>query len=249
MRDSRFIELLNLYIDHQLSPAEAAELESEITQHPARRQTYDQYCRMQKACTVLFEQERTMAPSSRVLSSALVAAERKVVTSSRPRRSFAFPSFAGIGLAAAACFAFVVVVNRSGNVSPSSSSPQVAGAVAPAPESASVAAAAETKSDFRLASSQVPAATTVRAPRESLFASNPVRPFGTDDSPSELMLDGGMQSPVSYSWMRDVELAPVASLSDRITLQATPASFETRTLVLRHNRQSAEERSAFQFQR
>ena len=58
MKDSKFIELLNLYLDQQIEPAEAALLEEEIARNPARRQTYQQYCRMHRACTLMFEQSR-----------------------------------------------------------------------------------------------------------------------------------------------------------------------------------------------
>ena len=63
MKESKFIELLNLYIDHQISQEDAALLEEQILQNPARRQTYNQYCRMQRACTVVLDQFN--APSGR----------------------------------------------------------------------------------------------------------------------------------------------------------------------------------------
>ena len=61
MNDSRFIELLNLYVDQQITAAEATELEAELQENAERRRTYHQYCRKQKACTQLFEQERQAA--------------------------------------------------------------------------------------------------------------------------------------------------------------------------------------------
>ena len=50
MKESKFIELLNLYIDQQISPEDAALLEEAILQNPRRRQIYRQYCRMHKDC-------------------------------------------------------------------------------------------------------------------------------------------------------------------------------------------------------
>lgn len=115
MNEPRFIELLNLYVDQQLSAEEASELEAEIQQNPARHRTYQQYCRMQRACTQLFEHERTAAPSSTALSRAMADADRKVVAfperSRRPAWSLGF-SFAAV--AAAACVAFVVVRQTDG---------------------------------------------------------------------------------------------------------------------------------------
>jgi hypothetical protein len=53
MKDSEFIELLNLYLDHEISADNAARLEAEVQGNPERRRVYRQYCRMQKACTLL----------------------------------------------------------------------------------------------------------------------------------------------------------------------------------------------------
>ena len=109
MRESRFIELLNLYVDQQLSPVEAAELEAEISKNPVRRRTYQQYCRMQKACNRLFEEERAQAPGSITLSKALLDADRKIVafpnqSQGRWQRGIYVAGLMG----AAACVAFVV---------------------------------------------------------------------------------------------------------------------------------------------
>ncbi len=48
MKDHRFTELLNLHLDHELTPAEAAELEAELSRDPARRR---QYPRLPAACS------------------------------------------------------------------------------------------------------------------------------------------------------------------------------------------------------
>jgi hypothetical protein len=53
MNDREFIELLNLYIDHEISPEDAVRLEAEVMGRPDRREVYNQYCRMQKACSML----------------------------------------------------------------------------------------------------------------------------------------------------------------------------------------------------
>lgn len=62
MNNSRFIELLNLYVDQELSAEEAVELEREIAQNPQRRATYNQYCRMQRASVALFDAVNRQAP-------------------------------------------------------------------------------------------------------------------------------------------------------------------------------------------
>lgn len=117
MKETRFIELLNLYVDQQLNPQEAAELEAEIQLNPARHRTYRQYCRMQKACAQLFEHERSVAPASTALSRAMADADRKIVAfPEREKRWAIWPVGFSIGaVAAAACVAFVIVIqNESG---------------------------------------------------------------------------------------------------------------------------------------
>lgn len=64
MKESKFIELLNLYVDHQISPAEAELLEAEVKSNPAHRRIYREYCEMQKGCAMLAETFRTEAPAS-----------------------------------------------------------------------------------------------------------------------------------------------------------------------------------------
>ena len=112
--NARFIELLNLCVDDQLTPAEAAELDAALLASPARRRTYEQYCRMQKACAQLFDPAQ--APVSPTLARSLADAERKLQrTRSTDTRAplftwwrglFAIGSLAAIG--AAACIALVL---------------------------------------------------------------------------------------------------------------------------------------------
>lgn len=106
MKESKFIELLNLYIDKQISGEDAALLEEEITQSPRRRKIYSQYCRMHRACAMAFEQHE-------VREGAAQASERVAVFEA-PRR-FQW-GFYATGLAAAAGLVLVAVqsISRSG---------------------------------------------------------------------------------------------------------------------------------------
>jgi hypothetical protein len=56
MNDREFIELLNLYVDREITTADALRLEAEVSARPERRKIYDQYCRMQRACSLLAEE-------------------------------------------------------------------------------------------------------------------------------------------------------------------------------------------------
>ncbi len=111
MKETKFIELLNLYIDHQISPAEVELLEAEVKSNPVRRRIYREYCEMQKGCAMLAENFRTQAP----------AGDAKVVEF-RPHRRFPFGAVAYVGsLAAVAACVAVVFVSRSHQVQPARS--------------------------------------------------------------------------------------------------------------------------------
>lgn len=109
MKDSRFIELLNLYVDREITPAEAAELEAEVHRSAEHRGVFNQYARMDRACTIVLSQHEA-APAPK-LAAALADADRKVV---------GFPAQAGGrsklvffgGLLAAAAAVAIVFVNR-----------------------------------------------------------------------------------------------------------------------------------------
>jgi hypothetical protein len=134
MRDARFIELVNLYIDRQISPAEAAELEAEIQSNPRRRQTYLQYCRLHRATKLVYESFR--AHGERSVASA--APGHLARFESRKRAARARWIYAAGGLAAAASLALVVVRSNFGGLAlgdapPSAVTPKFAAAQPPAP--------------------------------------------------------------------------------------------------------------------
>ena len=101
MKTDKFIELLNLYLDGELKPSEAAELEREITANPESRRIYRQYCRMQRACTVLADRFRDEAVPVR---------EEEVARSSGGfGLGWLRPVFVVAGGAVAACLVFLAV--------------------------------------------------------------------------------------------------------------------------------------------
>ena len=100
MKESKFIELLNLYIDQQISPEDAALLEAEILQNPRRRQIYSQYCRIHRACTIALEQQKVLDETA--------PAQGRGRVFEAPRRSRW--GYYAAGLAAAACVSLVAVL-------------------------------------------------------------------------------------------------------------------------------------------
>ena len=84
MKELEFIELLNLYLDHEISPEDAARLEAEVLNNPARRRVYREYCQMQKACkAIAVDFQAEAAP----ISPARCACARGTRAASPPRRS------------------------------------------------------------------------------------------------------------------------------------------------------------------
>src|SRR6478735_1589395 len=84
MKDNRFIELLNLYIDRQITVDETAELEAEIQGSPQRQAVYRQYCQIHAATKVVYEsfragaEEHSTAPSGHPAQVELFENRRRV---------------------------------------------------------------------------------------------------------------------------------------------------------------------------
>ncbi|MSU45973.1 MAG: hypothetical protein EXS42_02305 [Lacunisphaera sp.] len=107
MKDNRFIELVNLYIDRQITTAESAELESEMQGNPRCRAVYRQYCQMHRATKSVYASFRVHAsdpqPAQPASRSVIASLERQ-----QHHRRFSWIYYAG-GLAAAACLTLVFV--------------------------------------------------------------------------------------------------------------------------------------------
>lgn len=181
MKDTKFIELLNLYLDHQISEHEAAQLEAEVRRSPERLRLYRQYCRMQKACVMLAESSREEAP-----------VQAKIAPVAR-RRFAAVPYY--IGLAAAACIA-MVVLTRSGDVSVAEGQTLQASAT----ESPGAAAVAEATPAFAM-----PAART--EPLRTVFTAQALAQFDHSGADTPVFPTGNL---ARFGWMNEVELQPVS---------------------------------------
>jgi hypothetical protein len=105
VKESKFIELLNLYIDQQISPEETGLLEQEILHDAEHRRIYHQYCQIHRACTLVLENLGTQADPA--LAGGEQRAGRVIALEPRSRRR-AWGYYAA-GLAAAACVALVAV--------------------------------------------------------------------------------------------------------------------------------------------
>lgn len=105
MNDDRFIELVNLYIDRQITAAETAELEAEIQASPRRRTTYRHYCQMHRATTLVQDGFRAQASPQPAVQS-LRPSPVTPFAGERGNRQFRWTYYAG-GLAAAACLGLI----------------------------------------------------------------------------------------------------------------------------------------------
>jgi hypothetical protein len=251
MKENRFIELLNLYVDQQLTAAEAAELEAEIQHNPAQRHTYNQYCRMQKACTLLFDQQCQDAPSSSTLSRALVEADRKVVDFPERNNQWRQRGFFAVGLAAmAACVALVLVRQTPvAKTTPVAMTPPAAVAT---PTPVAVAAAEPVAPADQPVSVPLPDP-QARTSRGLYSALLPVRNFV---SMQVVSVKGetavSSEEKPDFAWMKNVELAPMRSVSAEDLMAESNATMPEASHAYINNRSPVPEmyeKAAFQFQK
>jgi hypothetical protein len=103
MNDREFIELLNLYVDREISAEDARRLEHEVANDPRRREVHDQYCRMQKACSKLSEENYTAS---------MAQTDPSLIEFPVSRGWRMAPFMAGMAAAALVAAAYVGVQNR-----------------------------------------------------------------------------------------------------------------------------------------
>lgn len=233
MKDAEFIELLNLYLDHEISAADARRLEAEVTRNPARYKIYREYCQMQKACVVLAQAAASEAVAA--------PAESNVVRfeETTPRWNLGF--YAAAACAAAACVA-VFAVMRNGN-----GSAHLAGL---APESSAIANA-------QFASVSPVANTTRDLPRTvSVAVKNPdFKPAFAAYAPRSLADQNAAtaleRNDARFDWMQRVQVSAMPRVMAEDLRFDQKASFAPEKNNLRSRRpvDARFEQAAHQFQR
>lgn len=220
MKTKRFIELLNLCVDQELTPAEARELEHELQANPSRQRTYLQYCRMQKACLQLFEAERACAPATPRLARALADAGRKLDKPRRAERPH-FASWRNIfalgGVAAAAACVAVFVAFR--DPSPAVTAPDAA-TLAAAPAATEFVAESPPAASIALVDAATPAPvapiTFATLPRLTHFRLPSVTGVSSgDNAPAAPALDDAM-----FAWAREIQMRPIRKVSAEDAIMA-----------------------------
>jgi hypothetical protein len=233
MKDSEFFELLNLYLDHEITPGDAARLEAEVQRNLSRRQIYRQYCQMQKACTSLAKDFADEAP----------AAAGKVVAFPG-RRSAWSPAWLGVGgLVAAAACAAVIFVARTSPGSISGNDPVLAKAEQPM---AVVTPVVQPVAVAQPAVRTIPQTVTMPARRNDLQLV-----LTTSKLPMMTNSSALAATPAALDWIQGVKLSPMPTVPTaddlrferQSTLQPENAVYHSRVPL-----QSDVHMTAFQFQ-
>jgi hypothetical protein len=246
MKDAEFLELLNLYLDHEIIGADAARLEAEVQSNPDRRRIYHDYCRIQKACTLLAK-DYSEQP-----------AERKVVAF-EPHRSVWSPGLlAAGGIAVAAACVTLVLVNRAPTAVP--------GAGAPAPTTMAVTTtmpvpvaekapnmivAAPTAAEPAILIARTVTVSPRHAELRPMLTSVPLTLVGANTTNAEALLVAAQQNAqAQFEWMKSVQLAPIQQLPmDELRLDArSPLQPASRTYSSGQPVQGSVEMTAFRFQ-
>ncbi len=247
MNDRRFIELLNLYLDHQIDADEAAELETEVMRSPARRRTYEQYCRLQRGCGLLGERERSAAPASVAFARSLREAERKIAAPRR-RTSWWSPAYTGAFAASAmaACVAVIIVVRER------APSPTSEGATNNAQVSVVTPSEMPVATESSLAAVATPVSTGSIRPTLASFEFQPVLTasgFGVARNAREAEIASNDRE--VREWMQRVEQSGMQSIvvDDQAFEARATLHQDNRVFRSRHGLQGNAEFTAFQFQR
>ncbi len=270
MKDSEFIELLNLYLDHEISAPDAARLEAEVQNNPARRKVYQQYCRMQKGCKLLatdFAAELDSVQTADARHKKVLAFDAAALEVANARRA-RMGNFYTVGTfaAVAACVAIIFVGrNRQatadeGLLAAQQLAPVKAQVVdAPAAIASTVVTHATTLQTEEMRPVAVASATVPSGSRP--LGAPAVHPFGTLVT-DPLLLTGHTQADAfraaamqqanaQLAWIPNVQLSPIqqpAPLND-LRFESTPATLrpEGRALGNRATANANVELAAFQF--
>jgi len=224
MNDREFIELLNLYVDREIGPEDALRLEAEVAVNSGRRKVYDQYCMMQKACSVL---------SSELAESAADPAGRHVVLFPAPRAWRRGPVLAG--LAAAACIVAIFGLRYRGNLT--------TGDVSAVATNADASRTIPDTIDLSIAPDAMKPVFLARIPGNQAARQDPRAMFAMADE---------SQAPAQLNWIGDIHMAPVFSAANTdFLLSQKPdlkAGMSDETQGGRYPQEPAE-MTAFRFQR
>jgi hypothetical protein len=242
MKESEFIELLNLYLDHEISAADAARLEAAVQSDPARRKVYQQYCRMQKACKMLTADFQPAEAGVAATEKKVLPFDATAVAQARGRRVSGLYTLGGF-VAAAACIA-LIFVNRG-------SSPAATGANANgSPLVKSVPAAPAAARPMTVVDNQPRAPRSLGSRPASTLVDDPL--FLTGKSATEEAIATAQSDSNPLAWINALQIAPIQPRvpADELRFTQVPATMRPEARALGGNRAPAEanvEMTAFRF--
>lgn len=241
MKDSEFLELLNLYLDHEISAVDAARLEAEVESNPKRREVYRQYCRMQKACKVLaaeFQVEEQKA-------------ETRVVVPMSASRSVWRSGFfvAGSVTLAAACLTLLFVA-RNSRESAAAAPRSLVQSEASARSEANVAAAPAVAATGGIVRASAPTDLGGSA-RMTLIGDSLV--LSGVKQPEAVFVSTARHEADQLAWVRDFQLVSLQERNqlDQLRFESAPPTLrpEGRPLGGRAPAEPAVEMTAFRFKK
>lgn len=233
MNDTEFIELLNLYLDHEISGADARRLEAEVISSPARRKIYREYCQMHKGCTLLAQ--------STVPAEISTTAESNLLDFIGFRSSWTSGNYAAAMCAAAACIALIAVL-RNANSS--------IGVATLAPESSAIASVQfTTVSNLAKSNRDLPRTVSVTSRTAELQPVFVAYAAGATPQHNTNVTTG--QNDPRFDWMQRVHVASMQRVGAEELRFENKVNLTPDKNVLRSRRQidAQFEQSAFQFQR
>ncbi len=230
MKQDKFIELLNLYLDHEISLEDATRLEEEIQRSPERRKVYREYCQMQKGCSLIAEKFSESDQTEPVFMG----------EASRPKRGGYGGWYAGVGALAAACVAVVMVLQSNQSIEMAETATI---AVAPA-ETVVVSAPKANPPRSRLA---MPVFASNDTKLQSVFTPKLINTPATAESARAFF---ARETESGFDWMENVQLDPIESDPSEMVFSVEPALKQApRTYRGRRSFEGQVEMTAFQFQR
>jgi hypothetical protein len=250
MNDTEFIELLNLYLDHEISAADAARLEAEVQKNPARRRVYQQYCRMQKACKLVAADFETEPEDASVATDKKVVAFNPAVAAIEARRKrmgtfYTVGTFAAI----AACVA-IIFVGQSRKMNVAQPADSAAQAIA---QNANAAPITNPDAAFVATNNAAPRGLVqvARPGHQMLLVRDPLLLTGTSQAEA-VRVAAVNQANNQLAWIESVQLAPLqprgpSDLHFAATLRSEGRALGNRTNATGRQVQQGEEMLMFQF--
>src|SRR5258708_25040069 len=246
MKETKFIELMNLYVNQQITPADAIHLEEEILTDPKRRAVYKQYCQMHRACALLQENLEVHAGEPSVPAAGDYEGDKVVEFPAKSRSGSWF--YAVSGLAAAACLTFLIV--RSTDHKITVQSPSAAVVALDHPTAVQPPALAARTSILKPAGSDEERVVINTARSSEGGSALATRSLVSAERPSET---DPTFAAASKQWLGPLPSASRPSpdsLVFGVKDSTTPGSAESRYYLLPNAKlQSNTERTAYQFQR